>query len=121
MKLFVTSRQAPLFVVFFCLGVLLGIIYDLFYLFRCRKPPVITGFFDIIFSFLAFILTVHFVQFFNSGAIKIFMFFAIFLGFIIERVTLGFFIKIFMDFFMKILYNLYKRLNIKKYLSLLLK
>ena len=121
MKLFVTSRQAPLFVVFFCLGALLAAIYDIFYLFRYKRTPVLTSISDIIFSCLFFVLTVYFIQKFNSGSLKIFMFFAIFCGFCIERVTLGFFIKIFIDFFVKILYNLYKRLNMEKFFKALLK
>lgn len=121
MKLFESSRQAPLFVVFFCLGVILAVIYDVFYLFRYKRKPVITGISDIIFSCLFFILTAYFIQKFNSGALKIFMFFAIFCGFTVSRLTLGTFIKIFIDFFVKILYNLYKRLNMGKFFNALLK
>lgn len=121
MKLFESLRQAPLFVVFFCLGVILAAIYDVFYLFRYKRNPVLTGISDIIFSLLFFILTVAFVIKFNSGALKFFMFFAIFCGFTIARLTLGTFIKIFIDFFVKILYNLYRRLNMGKFFKALLK
>ncbi len=121
MRLFESSRQAPLFTVFFCLGVILAVVYDVFYLFRHKRNPVLMGISDIIFSAVFFVLTAYFVQRFNSGNIKIFMFFALVCGFSMARLTLGTFIKIFIDFFMKILYNLYRRLNISKYLKALLK
>lgn len=121
MKLFVTSRQLPLFVVFFCLGVVMAIIYDIFYVFRHKRNSVLMGVSDVIFSVVFFVLTAYSIQTFNSGTVKIFMFFALIFGFTLERLTLGFFIKIFIDFFMKILYNLYRRLNIGKYLKALLK
>lgn len=121
MKLFESLRQAPLFVVFFCLGVMLAIIYDIFYLFRYKRKPALTAISDIIFSMAFFVLTVYFIQTFNSGALKIFMFFAMFCGFTVARLTLGTFIKIFIDFFVKILYNLYRRLNMGKFFKALLK
>ena len=121
MRLFETSRQLPLFVVFFCLGVILAIIYDIFYLFRQKRNPVLMGVSDIIFSAVFFVLTAYFIQTFNSGSVKFFMFFAIIFGFTIERLTLGNFIKIFIDFLMKILYNLYRRLNVSKFIKALLK
>lgn len=121
MRLFESSRQAPLFAVFICLGVILGIIYDIFYVFRVKRKPFFMAFADILFSAVFFLLTLYFVKTFNSGNLHWFLFFAIFLGFILERLTLGNFIKIFIDFFIKILYNLYRRLNIEKYLKRLLK
>ncbi len=121
MKLFETSRQAPLFIVFICAGIILGIIYDILYVFRYKRNPFIMAIGDILFSAIFFFIMLYFITKFNSGAPKIFMFFAVFLGFCAERFSLGNFIKIFIDFFVKILYNLCRRLNIKKYLKMLLK
>ncbi len=121
MKLFETSLQAPLFLVFTCLGIILGIVYDILYFLRIKRKPVFMAVADILFSGIFFLLTLYFVTVFSNGKVHWFLFFGIFSGFTLERLTLGNFIKIFIDFFTKILYNLYERLNIKKYLKRLLK
>lgn len=107
--LFFSTRQAPLFAVFICLGVVLGVIYDIFYLFRLKRKGIIIHISDVIFCLLFFVLTAATVYFFNSGNLEIYFFLGILLGFCAERVSLGKFIKISIDFFSKILYNLYIR------------
>ncbi|MBE7092678.1 MAG: hypothetical protein E7365_05825 [Clostridiales bacterium] len=121
MKLFESSKQAPLFALFIILGIILGIVYDIFYVFRYKRRPVLMAVSDILFSGIFFVLTLHFIEKFNNGNMYWFIFLALILGFIAERITLGNFIKIFIDFFAKILYNLYRRLNISKYLKMLSK
>ena len=105
--LFFSTRQAPLFAVFICLGVVLGIIYDIFYIFRIKRKGFLIHISDIIFCLVFFILTALTVSLFNSGTLEIYFFLGIFLGFCSERASLGKFIKISIDFFLKILYNLY--------------
>lgn len=107
--LFHSTRQAPLFAVFICLGVVLGAVYDIFYLFRLNRKGFLIHISDIIFCLIFFILTALTVFLFNSGKLEIYFFFGIFLGFCAERTSLGKFIKISIDFFAKILYNLYIR------------
>ena len=121
MKLFETTRQLPLFSVFICLGAVLGIVYDLFYVFRKRRKGILIHFSDILFSLIFFLLTASSCQLFNSGKPEIYLFLGIFLGFCIERATLGNFIKISIDFFSKILYNLYVRFKVPEKLKRMLK
>lgn len=113
--LFVSTRQAPLFAVFICLGVILGIIYDIFYLFRLKRKGVLIHISDVVFSLIFFVITALTVFLFNSGKLEIYFFLAIFLGFCAERLSLGKFIKIFIDFFSKILYNLYMNFKESKF------
>ncbi|MBR6765909.1 MAG: spore cortex biosynthesis protein YabQ [Clostridia bacterium] len=119
--LFESARQTPLFLVFITAGILLGAVYDAFYIFRQKRYGVFTFISDIIFSLIFLILMLFLIQCFNSGKVHLFMFFAVLLGFWAERATLGFFIKIFIDFFIKFLYNLYIRINAKRLFAFLKK
>lgn len=119
--LFTSSRQAPLFAVFICLGVILGAVYDIFYLFRLKRKGILIHLSDVAFSLIFFLLTALTVFLFNSGKLEFYFFFGIFLGFCTERISLGKFIKIFIDFFSKILYNLYIRLKETKFLKRMFK
>ena len=121
MNLFETTRQLPLFAVCICSGAVLGIIYDIFYIFRRKRKGIFLHASDAIFSLIFFLLTSLTVQLFNSGKLEIYLLFGIFLGFCIERTTLGFIIKIFIDFFIKILYNLYIRLKVSEKIKRMLK
>ena len=119
--LFESARQTPLFLVFICLGILLGAVYDVFYLFRQKRYGVLTFISDLIFSAVFLVLMLFLIERFNSGKVRLFMFFAVLLGFCAERATLGFFIKIFIDFFLKFLYNLYIHSSLKKLFAFLKK
>ncbi len=107
--LFFSTRQAPLFAVFICVGIVLGAIYDIFYVFRLKRKGIFLHLSDILFSLCFFILTALTVFLFNSGKLEFYFFSGIFLGFCAERASLGKFIKFSIDFFAKILYNLYIR------------
>lgn len=119
--LFVSSNQAPLFAVFICLGIVLGAVYDIFYLFRLNRKGIFIHLSDILFSIIFFVLTALTVFLYNSGKLEIYFFFGIFLGFCAERASLGKFIKISIDFFAKILYNLYIRFKETDFFKRMLK
>ena len=121
MRLFESARQAPLFVLFFCAGVIAGAVYDVFYIFRCGKKNAAIYLSDILFSFCFFAVFAFFAYFFNSGEIHWYFFPAVFLGFCAERASLGFFIKKLIDFITKIVYNLVEKSNIKPKLERLKK
>jgi hypothetical protein len=121
MNLFETTRQLPLFAVCICSGAILGIIYDIFYLFRRRRKGILLHVSDALFSLVFFLLTSLTVQLFNSGKLEIYLLLGIFLGFCIERATLGNFIKFSIDFFIKILYNLCVRFKVSERLKRMLK
>ena len=119
--LFITTRQAPLFAVFICLGVVLGAIYDFFYMFRLKRQGIFLHLSDMLFSLIFFILSAVTIQLYNSGKLEFYFFSGIFLGFCAERASLGKFIKISIDFFAKILYNLYVRLKNTSFFKRMLK
>ncbi len=119
--LFESARQAPLFAVFICCGIILGAVYDLFYVFRQKRKGVFVHISDFIFALIFFVTVSVFLMLFNSGKPEFYFFFGIFLGFFAERVTLGYFIKIFIDICAKILYNLNISLGLKEKLKRLLK
>ncbi len=117
--LFESTRQLPLFLVFICMGIMLGAVYDILSI--LRKTPALTAFSDLLFATAFLFFTVFFVERFNSGRLHFFMFFACLFGFVAERATLGFFIKIFIDFFLNLIYNLYVRLRIDKFFKIVFK
>ncbi len=121
MKLFESARQTPLFLVFICLGAVLGIVYDIFYVFRKRRRGIFIHLSDILFSLIFFLLTAMTCHLFNSGKLEIYLFSGIFLGFCVERATLGNFIKFSIDFLAKILYNLCIRFKVSETLKRMLK
>ena len=105
MRLFETARQTPLFLVFFLTGTALGALYDLLGIFRKNKTSLIVS--DVFFSITFTVVTGAVSYFFNSGEFHLYFYFGEALGILTEHKTLGYFIKISMDFFQKILYNLY--------------
>ena len=110
MRLFESSRQAPLFLLFICCGILQGLVYDLFYLFRRNRKGVLIHISDLLFS-LFFLLSTAFTAYIgNKGELQWFFFLGILVGFYIEISTSGYFIKIFIDFFTGFIYNLYRKL-----------
>lgn len=119
MRLFESARQAPLFAVFFCAGVIAGAVYDVLYVFRRGRKTVHLS--DGIFSLCYFVIFAFFAYIFNSGEVHWYFFPAVFSGFCAERVSLGFFIKKLIDFTAKIVYNLGEELDIKSKLGRLKK
>lgn len=112
MTLFESARQAPLFAVFLCCGMFLGIVYDLLYVFRRKRKALPTALSDVLFS-AVFLFSVGICTlYFNSGKLEWFFFLGIFLGFLSERATLGNLLKISIDFLAKILYNLNIKFNL---------
>lgn len=118
MRLFESARQAPLFAVFFCVGAVLGLIYDVLYILRKGKTVNLS---DILFCICFFVLFSLFAYIFNSGEVHWYFFLAAICGFCAERVSLGFFIKKLIDFIAKIVYNLMEETNIKSKLGRLKK
>lgn len=114
MRLFESERQAPLFAVFLCTGVILGIIYDFFYVFRLKRKGIFIHISDGIFVLVSFFLTAAAAYIYNSGELRIYFFFGIILGFFAERMTVGSFIKKFIDFSVKIIYNVISIMPMRK-------
>lgn len=108
--MFETARQIPLFFAFALLGVILGVIYDTMHLLRF-KGGFMQVFADIIFCVCFFCLTAYFVLLLNMGQVRWYFFAGIATGFFLERISIGHFIKIFIDFWIKILYNLSVRVK----------
>lgn len=105
--MFETARQIPLFFSFLLQGVVLGVIYDVLSILRI-KNKLLVAIADILFCICFFALTALFAIKLNFGQMRLYFILAMFLGFLLERISIGFFIKIFIDFWIKILYNLYK-------------
>lgn len=104
MRLFETARQAPLFFIFLLSGAVLGVIYELFGFFRNNKILLVIS--DVIYAVIFTAFTGVVAYFFNKGEMHWYFYLGEVCGLIIEHKTLGFFIKVFMDFLRKILYNL---------------
>lgn len=110
--MFETARQIPLFISFLLQGAVLGVVYDVLYFLRLKNKALIVVA-DILFSACFFCLTAFFAIKLNFGQMRAYFIFAIFIGFLLERISIGYFIKIFIDFWAKILYNLYDCLRQK--------
>lgn len=110
MRLFESSRQAPLFLLFICCGILQGLVYDTFYLFRRRRKGVLMHLSDFLFAVFFLVSTAFFAYIGNKGELRWFFFLGILAGFCVERATAGYFIKIFIDFLAGFIYNLYRKL-----------
>lgn len=121
MRLFESARQAPLFAVFFCVGAVLGAVYDILYVFRKENKKAAINISDIFFCLCFFALFALTAWLFNSGEVRWHFFLALFAGFCVERVSLGFFIKKLIDFTAKIVYNLGEKSDIKSKLGRLKK
>ena len=104
--MFETARQIPLFLSFLLQGVILGTIYDILRVIRFKNKLLII-FADVLFSVCFFCLTAFFTVNLNFGQMRFYFILAIFIGFLLERISVGYFIKIFIDFWAKIIYNLY--------------
>jgi len=109
MTLFASTRQAPLFAVFFCVGAMLGALYGFFGIFR--KSKALTVISDIIFSLSYLALFCATSYYFNFGKTEAYFYIAIASGFFAERAIIGYFTKKPIYFFATFLYNLYMRLK----------
>ena len=112
--------QLKEFFIFFLLGFIIGIFYGVINLFNKTKPHIIKQ------ILLDSIFTIAFTLFFlfanikiNSFNIRFFLIFAYFLGFVIERISLGkLFAKIvkFMYNILKNLFNKFKRTKVGEFI-----
>ncbi len=110
--MFETARQIPLFFTFLLLGCILGAIYDVLYAFRI-KYVLLCIIADTFFCVCFFAFTAYFAYKLNFGQMRFYFLIAVFSGFLIERISIGYFVKIFIDIWAKILYNLSIRLKRK--------
>ena len=76
------TNQAYIFMIFVVIGIIIGIIFDFFRILRksFKTKDLITYIEDIIFCILTGSITLYSIFKFNSGEIRIYMFFGIFLG-----------------------------------------
>ena len=111
MNLFESARQAPLFLLFCICGIALGAAYDVLYVFRQKRSGVFMHISDFIFVLLYFSVIGICAYVSNKGKIEWFFFLAVLCGFLLERISIGWFIKKFIDFFAKVIYNLNVKLK----------
>lgn len=91
------GNQAFLFIAFIINGILIGIIFDIFRVFRrtFKTTDIITYIEDTIFWIIAGLLTLYFIFCFNNGEIRFYIFLGIFLGIVIYMLLFSkYFIKI---------------------------
>ena len=74
--------QAYIFLVFSLTGIVIGFLFDFFRILRrtIKTPNIITNIQDMLFWILSGILILYNIWYFNSGEIRIYIFFAIILG-----------------------------------------
>lgn len=90
------------FSILFILGIIVGIIYEFLNISQIIKNNYIIQIFsDIIFCLIFTIIFIFAINIINLGEFRIFLLFAYYLGFTIERITLG---KLFAKGF-KLIYN----------------
>ena len=111
MRLFESSRQAPLFLLFFLLGAVLSAVYDLLYLFRRGGKTLPTVFSDILFVVIVFVSASYCAYAANAGALRWYFLAAALTGFALGRAVWGFFLKKTIDFAADFCYNLYRRFS----------
>lgn len=116
--------QLYLFSIFILTGFLIGIIFDIFRVLRksFKTPDLITYIQDILFWILVGILVLYSIFTFNNGELRIFIFIAIFIGFllylllfsktfILINVSTIMFIKKIITFILKIILFPFKQLK----------
>ena len=86
-----TFSQEQVFVLFFIVGTIIGLIFDLFRVIRkCFKTPdTITLLEDLIFISISGSLIIYGIIIINNGEIRLFLFLAIFLGMLIYFLTIS--------------------------------
>ena len=85
------QNQAYLFLVFSLTGVIIGILFDFFRIFRrtIKTSNIITYLEDVVFWILTCLLILYNIWYFNNGEIRIYMFLGIILGILIYMLTLS--------------------------------
>jgi len=88
------QNQAYLFLVFSLTGVVIGILFDIFRIFRktIKTHNILTYIEDILFWILTGLLVLYNIWYFNDGEIRIYMFLGIILGTLIYMSTLSKFV-----------------------------
>ena len=83
--------QEQVFILFFIIGTIIGIIFDFFRVIRksFKIPDHITFIQDILFFIMAGIIIIYGIIILNSGEIRLFLFLAIFFGMLIYFLTIS--------------------------------
>ena len=106
--LFETSRQAPLFLLFFCCGTVQGVFYALLYTLRRKGRPVFTITADILFALFFFASSACTLYAGKGGVFRLYQAAALLIGNGAAHFSLGFFLKKVIDFWTRIRYNVYE-------------
>lgn len=91
------TNQAYIFIIFVIVGIIIGIIFDFFRILRksFKTRDFITYIEDIVFCILTGFILLYSIFKFNSGEIRIYMFFGVLIGCTIYMLTISkYFIKI---------------------------
>ena len=107
--------QLNTFIMYFILGILIGLFFDLFRILRktFKTPDFITYIEDILFGFITGAVLLWIIFVFNNGELRFYMFFALILGSILYLITLSkYFIKINVKIFVILKNTIYKFLSI---------
>lgn len=83
--------QEQIFIFFFIIGIIIGIIFDIFKVLRksFKTPDIVTFIEDFIFVILSGILTIFGILKLNGGEIRFFLFLGIFFGILIYILTIS--------------------------------
>lgn len=120
--LFQTLLQGKLFLIFLFFGILVGFVFEIVYLFQnIIKNKIITFFLDLIFGIIISYLFIFIVNMFNYGEFRIYLLLSYFLGFIIERKTVGDLLIKMLKFFCNKFKNLIYYLKSNKFIAKIFK
>ena len=112
--------QAYIFLVFSLTGIVIGFLFDFFRILRrsIKTPNIITNIEDMLFWILSGILILYNIWYFNSGEIRIYIFFAIILGILVYMSVLS---SAIIQIFSKVLQIIIKivELPIKKIITII--
>lgn len=106
--LFETLKQSYVFLGAIYFGLLLGIVYEILNFFLKKKNKIFTFLKDLLFSLSATFLFIVCLKLVNYGEFRLFILLAFIVGFIVERLTIGFIVSKVIEFtckFLKIVYN----------------
>ena len=112
------NSQLYLFLIFAVDGIIIGFLFDFFFLLRkaVKTPDVITYIEDILFWILTGLLILYSIFTYNNGEIRLFMFLAIVLGILLYVIILSKFViklnLIIIDFIKKIFSLIFKFIRI---------
>ena len=108
--LFETLKQSFVFLGGLYFGLIIGIVYEILnYIFKFSQKKFFVFLKDIIFSILFTFLFIFCLQKVNYGEFRIFILLSYFVGFLLERLSLGYLV----DFLINKLYNLLKLIGNK--------